>query len=274
MDITSVSCLYFSPTGTTKAIAKNIAQGMTVRQIDMFGFHSRRPYGPTTGQDSDLIILAVPVYYGRVPETALGFLNKLTGQGKPVVTVVVYGNREYEDALLELKKTAISRGFTHVAAGAFVAEHAYSTPSRPIGHGRPDMTDLEKAQAFGFKIKAKLAALEGMAQIKEIQVPGKVPYVEPKNLFMIRQARKTLAFTPETDTDKCTQCGLCAEICPAGAINPEDVTHIDKWQCIICFACIKRCPSQAKQMTDPVFNDAIDTLARICRKRKEPETYL
>jgi Fe-S-cluster-containing hydrogenase component 2 len=69
-------------------------------------------------------------------------------------------------------------------------------------------------------------------------------------------------------------CNLCAEVCPTQAIDPEDISKIDKWQCIICFACIKNCPSEAKQMTDPHFNGAIQQLQKACLERKEPEMYL
>ena len=91
---------------------------------------------------------------------------------------------------------------------------------------------------------------------------------------MIKQVRNTLSFTPETDKDKCTQCNLCAEVCPTQAINPQDISKIDKWQCIICFACVKNCPAEAKQMTDPNFNQAIQQLQKACLERKEPEIYL
>ena len=91
---------------------------------------------------------------------------------------------------------------------------------------------------------------------------------------MLKEVRKTLSFTPVTDADKCTQCGLCAEICPTAAIDPDNVSKIDKWQCMICFACIKHCPAQAKQMTDPHFNGAIEQLHMACQERKEPEMFL
>ena len=50
-----------------------------------------------------LILLAAPVYGGRVAPTALERLARLRGQGQAAVAVVVYGNRDYEDALLEIR---------------------------------------------------------------------------------------------------------------------------------------------------------------------------
>ncbi len=275
MDIKSISCLCFSPTGTTKKIAENIAQGMQAEHIEMMDYTllSQREGEPFVF-NSDMVILAAPVYYGRVPEVVVPFLKTLSAQDQPAALAVVYGNRDYEDALIELHDISVEQGFIPVAGGAFIAEHSYSLSSRPIAHGRPDLDDIKKAQDFGFKIKEKLKAVESFESIEKISVPGNMPYIEPKNLMMIKQVRNTLSFTPEIDTDKCTQCNLCAELCPTQAIDPQDVSKIDKWQCMICFSCVKNCPTEARQMTDPHFNDAIQQLQLACQERKEPEIYL
>ncbi len=275
MYLKSVSCLYFSPTGTTRTIIENIAKGMQPEQIEMIDCTNRsQRKGGFFVFNNDMVILAAPVYYGRIPEELVPFLKTLSVQNKPVVLVVVYGNREYEDALLELHDISVSQGFIPVAGSAFVGEHSYSLSSRPIAHGRPDLKDIEKAQVFGLKIKEKLKAVESLEDIEKLSVPGNSPYLEPENLNMIKQVRNTISFTPETDEKKCTQCNMCVEVCPTEAIDPDDVSRIDKWKCMICFACIKNCPSQAKQMTDPNFNVAIKQLQMACQERKEPEIYL
>ncbi len=275
MDIKSVSCIYFSPTGTTRTIIKNIAKGMQLKQIEMMDctLRSQRK-GVSFIYNNDLVIIAAPVYYGRIPEELVPFLKTLSVQNTPVVLVVIYGNRDYEDALIELHDISVSQGFTPVAGGVFIAEHSYSFSSRPIAHGRPDVKDIKKAQAFGLKIKEKLKTVASLEDIEKIKVPGNTPYLEPENLNMLKQVRKTISFTPETDNKKCTQCNLCVEVCPTKAIDPDDVSKIDRWECMICFACIKNCPSQAKQMTDPHFNGAIEQLQKACQERKEPEIYL
>ena len=51
---------------------------------------------------------------------------------------MTYGNRDYEDALVELYDLALSLGLTPFAAGAFIGEHSYSTPEMPVAEGRPD----------------------------------------------------------------------------------------------------------------------------------------
>jgi len=44
----------------------------------------------------------------------------------------------------------------------------------------------------------------------------------------------------------CTQCGVCAEVCPVGAIKQKKngVYYIDPEECIACMACVDECPEQ------------------------------
>ena len=89
--------------------------------------------------------------------------------------VVVYGNREYEDALLELKNLAIEQGFSRVAAGAFIGEHSYSRDSTPIAVGRPDEADLNKAKEFGERVLKKLLDNRELDHLPTLEVPGNFP---------------------------------------------------------------------------------------------------
>jgi len=275
MKIQSISCVYFSPTGTTKAIAESIAQGINAEFVEMVDITKRsyRESQSLTFKD-DIVVLATPVYYGRVPEEIISYLTVLKAEQTPVVLVVVYGNRAIEDALKELHDIAVAGKLIPLAGGVFVAEHSYSSSVYPIAPGRPDDIDLKKAREFGAAVREKFQNLNSLERLTSLVIPGQAPYIEPKNLNMIKEARSVVALTPETDTSKCTQCGECAEACPTGAISPDDVTQTDKWQCLICFACVKTCPQEARQMNEPNFQDAIQMLHQNCQERKEPECYL
>ncbi len=275
MNIQSVSCVFFSPTGTTKAIAESISQGINAEFVEMVDItkRSHRERQPLTFDD-EIVILATAVYYGRVPEEIISYLTSLKADQTPSVLVVVYGNRAFEDALKELHDIAIAGKFIPVAGGVFVAEHSYSSSVYPIAPGRPDDRDMQKAREFGAAVREKLQNLKSLEHLTSFTIPGQAPYIEPENLNMIKEARSFVAFTPETDTSKCTQCGQCAEACPTGAISLDDVTQTDSSQCLICFACVKSCSEEARQMNEPHFQSAIQELHKKCQERKEPEWYL
>ena len=275
MKIKSVRCVCFSPTGTTKKVTESITQGISPESVEIIDI-TKRPHRncQLLLAKDDIVILATPVYYGRVPEEITPYLTSLKAARTPVVLVAVYGNRAFEDSLKELHDIAVDAKFIPVAGGAFVAEHSYSSKTYPIAPNRPDESDLRKAQEFGAAIRKKLQNLKSLEELPAFTIPGRSPYIEPVNLNMIKEARSIVALTPETDKLKCTQCGQCVDVCPTGAISSDDATQTDRWQCLICFACVKICPEEARQMKEPNFNSAIQALQQNCQDRKEPEIFL
>lgn len=274
MDLRSISCVYFSPTGTTKKICESIAKGINTESVEMIDItmQSFRDNNKISIK-SDLVILATPVYYGRVPQEITSYLASIKAEKKPVVLIVVYGNREIEDSLKELNDIAKSSNLIPIAGGEFVGEHSYSTSDLPIAEGRPDESDLTKAFDFGTSVREKMNNIGSIEQIETLNLPGKFPYVEPVNLYRIKEARKVVDFTPETDSLKCTECGTCAEVCPSNAISADDYSKTDKHKCFLCFACVKECPEQSRQMNDSNFKAAIKMLHEITQERREPEYY-
>ena len=79
-------------------------------------------------------------------------LTMLTGQGARAILVCVYGNRAYEDTLVELEDAAKQAGFRVIAAVAAVAEHSIA---RQFATGRPDAQDKKVLAGFAGQIQAQ-----------------------------------------------------------------------------------------------------------------------
>jgi ferredoxin len=254
-----VYSVFFSPTGTTRAVVQAVAEGTgLVPELDI---NLTRPAGgKTCFAVQDLVLVGMPVYAGRLPQPAVQRFKQIRGTDTPVVAVVVYGNRAYDDALLELTDLCAEQGFRVVGAAAFVGEHSFSSDALPIAPGRPDAADLEKARAFGRQL------MQGADPKRAVSVPGNRPY----------KAAMTPAGTAvSANHDLCTGCGTCAEICPTGAIRLTDgAPETEAESCIWCCACLKNCPVGARQVALPKVQEVAQRLHKNCQTRLEPEWFL
>lgn len=270
MKIQSLQLVYFSPTGTTRKIIEAIAKGInhgTVKQLDITKPENRKRQIELS--ENKLLIIGVPVYFGRVQANAMEWLNTIESHKTPTVCVVVYGNREYDDALLELKETLVGTGCIPIACAAYIGEHSFSSPESPIAVGRPDFHDLLNAKSFGEKIMKKVISISSIGQVRDILVPGHYPYIDMKD------NKKSLCCVDHISVDdNCTQCGECAQHCPVGAINPDHSSAVDKNKCVLCHACIKHCPTKARQVKNELLKNITIRLSDTLQERREPVIFL
>lgn len=249
----SLSLLIFSPTGATKRVVTHIGNSLAqkVSQVDLLKKRSEKH----VFSSSDFVLVGVPVYGGRVPEEALKALERFSGNGTPAVSVVVYGNRAYEDALLELNDTLESRGFSVMAAGAFVGRHSLV---ESIGKGRPD--DLDRAEIEDFAQKIGRKYKKKKSEWSTIQVPGNRPYKEYKRSGVV-----------PVSNSQCTKCGTCIAECPVGAITLDGT---DPAKCFLCMRCAAVCPRKARMLPEDYREKVAAFLEQVCPVRSPNQVFL
>jgi len=265
MEVKQVKLVYFSPTGTTKKVLESIAKGIAVGDVEEINLTLPEGAKQTIPAFSDeLVILGAPVYGGRLPVDAIKRFQRLKANKTLAILIVVYGNREFEDALLELKNLAIELGFIPVAGGAFIGEHSFATEDVPIANGRPDDRDVQKAMDFGAKIKDKVTALQSPDAQMDLEIPGRFPY---------EGGARAMAVSPVSQEDICTVCGTCASVCPTAAISINGSVATKTELCIRCCACIKNCPTGARVWEDSRMKTTANWLYENCSTRKEPQVF-
>lgn len=269
MVCSELRAVYFSPTGGTKkivsALASDLANALPLPRDDYdFTLPATRSATPAFASDQ-LVLFALPVYAGRLPNVMLPWLKTLEGNGATAVAVVVYGNRNFDNALIELRDLLADAQFRVIAGGAFIAEHAFSTL---LAAGRPDREDMGFVRRFGKEILAKLT--QDDFSFPDVSGISNAGYYQPRdragNPVDIRKV------TPRTD-DKCINCKLCARVCPMGSISYEDVSLLTGI-CIKCCACEKKCPVGAKYFDDPAYLYHKEELELGYARRAEPRTFL
>ena len=251
MNIEKWIIAHFSPTGGTKKVADAIAAGFNIPVLEM---DLTRADSTVTLDEKDALMAVLPVYAGRVPQISLDRLAALRGNGQQAVAVVVYGNREYDDALLETKNALEANGFQVIAAAAFIAEHSIV---RSIAVGRPDAEDEKLARQFAADVMAKLE------DPTPVNVPGSHPYRE----------LKPSSFHPAAD-ETCVKCGICAEQCPVGAIPLDNPSKTLGDVCINCMRCVQVCPMSSRTLPAPFVAGATQMLNEKAAGYKKPVVFL
>lgn len=254
MDIVEV---VFSPTGGTRKVAESLIQawGAPSRRIDLTA--------PNLGMDAltvladEVAVIAVPSFGGRVPALAAQRLEKVRGNESRCILVCVYGNRAYEDTLLELHDLACQAGFRPIAAVAAIAEHSIM---HQYASGRPDQEDQNVLKGFAQEIGEKLSRPDDPAGLS---LPGNRPYKKMGSVGLVPKG-----------SNKCTQCGLCAETCPAQAISKESLKQTDGNRCISCMRCVVDCPQSARKVNGAMVAAAALAMKKVCSMRKDNELFL
>lgn len=247
--------IIFSPTGGTAKAARLLAQafGSPITTVDLTD--ASLDFASISLSAEDLCIIAAPAYGGRIPAAAAQRLAAMKGNSAKAVLMAVYGNRAFDDTLLELQDVSAAAGFVPVAGVGAVAEHSLA---RQYGAGRPDADDAAQLADFARQIQAQLDQSPAA-----LALPGNRPF-KPFGGVPAKPAAN----------EHCTRCGLCAARCPVSAIDPSapDQTRTDV--CISCMRCVMVCPQQARSIQPEIASALAQKLSAVCQGRKANELFL
>lgn len=257
MKITSIRSVCFSPTRSTRKIAGQIAghfAPVPLRETDIT--ENALTDEIHMGYD-ELLIVGVPVYAGRIPALAANSIRHIKGEATPAILFCTYGNRDYDDALLELKELVEQNGFKPVSAAAFIAQHSIFPT---LAANRPDTSDRQQIDRFATESRKLLEQIESAESLSDIPVKGNHPYKVAKAIPLIPRSGR-----------RCNRCGACARLCPTHAIDPDNPRKTDKDKCISCAHCIALCPQQARHFGGILYRIATHKFVAAHSDRKEPD---
>ncbi len=245
----------FSPTGGTAKVADILTGNWDVKEtIDL----SKADQDFTRYQfdSNDVAVVAMPSFGGLAPQAAIDRFSKISGNGANCIIVTVYGNRAYEDSLVQMQDTAENCGFKVIAAVSAVAEHSIM---HQYATGRPDKTDSAKLSEFADRIEVRIS--EGKDTTPDI--PGNRPYKKAGGAGLVPKC-----------TSDCTNCKTCVTACPVQAIDSGNPRITDSKKCISCMRCVSICPSKARKVNGAMVKIASLAIKQACLERKEDELFI
>lgn len=222
---------YFSGTGNSKWVAKNIAERINDKIYDI----SKLNEIPEIKKEKQ-IGLVFPIYAWGIPEPMILFAKKITKSNAFTFGICTCG----ADAGIALKK--LSKIYQLDSCYSVIMPSNYII-GEDIEKECIILNKIENAKKEIDKISREIMQKQKIYRVNE----GKYPKLKSTivNTGFNKFARTTKPFY--VDKEKCNGCGLCAKSCPASTITLVDGNPIWDTKCYQCLRCINYCPQKAIQ---------------------------
>jgi ferredoxin len=231
--------LYFSATGNTEFIAKEVAKRLDDECIDLLSrvknndhtpLHSEKPY-----------IICAPVYVCEMPRFMAKYLKKQKFTGNKDV-YFIFTSGGYCGISGFLAKWMFFKKFKHYKGHAEV-----KLPRNYVANDSYPMLPIEEIEQRIIDSYNQLPSI-----VETISSGGTLEARKPK----LWEILVTVPFTPVwykfklTAKDfyvkeNCIGCGKCERLCPLNNIKIVDKKPIWGNHCTHCMACIGNCPTEA-----------------------------
>ncbi|MDR1409715.1 MAG: EFR1 family ferrodoxin [Oscillospiraceae bacterium] len=234
--------LYFSLTGNTKLACEYISQKTAGIDFEIFNMRDSCP----NLSDYQIVGFATFASEFKVAAYVRSFIGNMKMiKDKPAFVFTTYG-RDNGCATRVLADMLSDKGFR------IVAEHSLNTPENypPIirkEHGHVDNPTPEQMASFDRFIKDLADVckqIDSGLNIKSITIPAELRY-RIMSKISSRKMMQSMMGNKQVDKALCIKCGLCAAVCPYGAISASGYPTFDESKCVGCFACYNRCPKKA-----------------------------
>lgn len=240
--------LYFSATGNTEFIAKEIAKRTSdeclnlldrIKAQDFSPIHSEKPF-----------IICAPVYVCEIPRFMAKYLKKQTFTGSRDVYFILTSGGYCGPSGNLLKK---------IFKAKKMIPHGHAEFKMPRNYVVSDAYAMLEKEQVEERITDSYNRLDAVAA--DILAGKKLT---ARHVFLFETVI-TLPFNPiwckyklkAKDfyaTDSCIGCGKCEKLCPLNNIKLEDNKPVWSDTCTHCMACIGNCPTKAIEYGEITLN--------------------
>jgi ferredoxin/flavodoxin len=244
--------IYCSPSGSTKHVAEVIIKTLKDYNTDFFVSDLGKEHNRAsvlgqikTAGENICLYVGSPVYGGHAVPPVMALIEELpqveAGFAVPFVT---WGGVTSGVALWEMGEALFKKGYKIAGAAKVGAVHSMLWQSEtPVCQGHPDSNDDQVMRTLAVKVHEGLKD----GSIRPLQVQDLDYQPEGLGLEMKKTSIKSIKQAVPQRTvneEKCSQCGICVEECPAMAIRMEPYPKFSE-DCFSCFNCMRLCPEKA-----------------------------
>ena len=231
--------LYYSATGNTEYIARELARRLDDECLDLLERIKTRDHTPLHSEKP--FVICAPVIVCEMPRFMAEYLSKLELQGSKEV-YFIFTSGGYCGISGVLSKSLMEKKGMHYHGHAeftmprnYMANDSYpQLPEEEIRKRILASTDQLKDVAESIRAGGVLTARK--VQLWETLVT--VPF----NPVWLKLKATTKDFYV---TEGCIGCGKCEKLCPLNNISLRDKKPVWGKNCTHCMACIGNCPTEA-----------------------------
>jgi ferredoxin len=224
---------YFTGTGNTLKVAKDIATGLGDSELVSMGkpYHIEGTY--------ERIGFVYPVYVGGLPLVVERFLKSIdisTSLSSYYFAVCTYGGGT--GGLLPISKILQKKGAT-LSYGSGIKCFANYVGLYPLKDNAEEKANEQAAQTTPI-----VADIENLARMQDFKSDSMALL---HKAFLFIAPRRDKGFNVN---ENCIGCGQCSSVCPVGNIKMKNSKPTFLHHCEQCMACIQWCPKQAINYKD------------------------
>lgn len=240
-----VSAFYFSGTGNTKYIVQKIcgALGRSC-EVKICDIMATTADVTQAMKESDLILIAFPIYGGAPPIPMREFVKKynLCFKNKHVAIAETQYFFSGDGA------ASLGRAIEKYGGKVIAAEH-FNMPNNladckafPVKNGKEIKKTLLIAQKRAEKFAEKL--LTGKGHKRGFSLPSHaVGYYCQRKYWRKGEKEKRGRLT--IDSARCVGCRACVKQCPVSNLTVDKGRAQGHGQCVFCYRCVNLCPKKA-----------------------------
>jgi len=274
----NVYIAYISPNGSTAAVAEALAHqlkkgGASVIVLDLSNrVETRSLIDKIKADENACLLVGSPVYRDLAVPPVTAFIDALPpSDNRWAVPFVTYGRACSGVALWQMATAMQDKGIRIAAAAKVVAVHSMMWHTEnPEGKGHPDADDLQQVRRLAGGLLDQFAT--GAPTPLPLEALDYQPEARARE-FKAKIGRPWMTVPKSVDEDACTECEICADDCPAGAIIMNPLPEFGT-TCFDCFTCVRRCPENAIASAVPLVKIEVMIGERVKTINEQPLTQI